>query len=122
MFISKNLVPKVPPFGLEIKELTANSQEPICSISDLPEVKYKDSGERNHKVKNCRSNGEVERSLVQVPIIEGHAAPGGLRQVLPLVADVVHLGKHCPRKSRHCTGDPDKENHPPGPANTCPGV
>ena len=52
---------------------------------------------------------------------EGHAAPGGLLQVPPLVLDVVHLGEDGPGVGGDQTGAPDEQDDPLGSAHTGPG-
>ena len=54
-------------------------------------------------------------------LVEGHAAPGALLQVPPLVLDVVHLGEDGPGVGGDEAGAPDEENHPLGSSHTGPG-
>ena len=56
-----------------------------------------------------------------VRLVEGHAAPGALLQVPPLVLDVVHLGEDGPGVCGDETGAPDEQDDPLGSANTGPG-
>ena len=57
-----------------------------------------------------------------VRLMEGHAAPGALLQVLALVLDVVHLGEDGPRVGGDQAGAPDEKDDPPGTAHAGPGV
>ena len=56
-----------------------------------------------------------------VRLVEGHAAPGALLQVPPLVLDVVHLGEDGPGVGGDEAGAPDEENHTLGSSHTGPG-
>ena len=57
-----------------------------------------------------------------VRLVEGHAAPGGLFQVPPLVLDVVHLGEDGPGVGGDEAGAPDEDDDSLGPAHAGPGV
>ena len=56
-----------------------------------------------------------------VRLVEGHAAPGGLLQVPPLVLDVVHLGEDGPGVGGDEAGAPDEEDDSLGSAHAGPG-